>query len=158
MKIDNLPNSYIVPKHLDIGTNKLENVTALIEFYGYIPILIGEGSIPRVWLNIPTNKEGTEWYPLVKDNFSTSKKVTISKNDSNIIITVPEGIILDCHRKDNGEIIVNTLNLKPFGLDIEASKSKLLIMNNTYIGNTFVNLKVMIGIDPQKIIEKNNNK
>ncbi len=146
MKIDNLPNSYTVPKYLNIGTNKLENVKALISFNEYIPILIGEGNIPKVWLNIPINKEGTEWYPLIKDNFSTNQNVVVLKDNRNIKITTPDGVILDAYSKDNGEIIINILNLQPFGLDIKSNESELLVMNNSYIGNIFRNLNIMIGI------------
>ncbi len=146
MKIDNLPSTYIVPKHLNIGTNQLENVIALISFKEYIPILIGEGYIPKVWLNIPINKEGTEWYPLIKDNFSTNDKVVVLKDNRNIKITTPDGVILDAYSKDNGEIIINTLNLMQFGLDVKSNENELVVMNNTYIDNTFKNVRIMIGI------------
>jgi hypothetical protein len=146
MKTDNLPNSYKIPKKLIIGTNSLENVTAIMSFNTYIPILIGDGDTPKIWLNIPVNKEGTEWYPLIKDNFSTNKNVIVSKNKNIVKVTTPDGVVIECEKKENGEIIVNQLNLKPFGLNIEANLNEFKAMNNSYRGNRFSNLGVMIGI------------
>lgn len=146
MKTDNLPNSYKIPKKLIIGTNSLENVTAIISFNTYIPILIGDGDTPKIWLNIPVNKEGTEWYPLIKDNFSTNKNVIVSKNKNIVKVTTPDGVVIECEKKENGEVVVNQLNLKPFGLNIEANLNEFKAMNGSYRGNRFSNLGVMIGI------------
>ena len=76
MNLDSLPTGYQQPEKLIIASNSLINVQAIIEINGSLPILIGDGKKPRIWLYIPANKEGTEWYPLVKDNFSTNKDVS----------------------------------------------------------------------------------
>jgi len=146
VKIDNLPNSYLVPNRLNIGTNSLENVTAIMSFNGYIPILIGDGDTPRIWLNIPVNKEGSEWYPLIKDNFSTNKNVIVLKNKNSVKVTTPDGVIVECEKMTDGELLVKQLNLKPFGLNIEANLNELKAMNGSYRGNKFSNLGVMIGV------------
>lgn len=146
MKTDDLPSSYKAPKKLMLGTNTLENVNLLLSFNGFVPILIGDGKKPRVWINIPANREGSEWYPLVKDNFSTNDKVIILESENSIEITTPDGIVLECYKLDDGTVDVKRLNLKPFGLNVVADENRLTVMNQTFTSSGFKNVGTMIGI------------
>lgn len=146
MKADSLPSSYKAPKKLMLGTNTLENVNLLLSFNGFAPILIGDGEKPRVWINIPTNREGNEWYPLVKDNFSTNEKVIILESENSVKITTPDGVVLECYKLANGTIDVKRLNLKPFGLNVVADENQLTVMNQTFTSSGFKNVGTMIGI------------
>lgn len=149
MKSSNLPSNYHVPSRLALGTNVLEGVKLIVSFNGYVPILIGDGDNPRVWLNIPANRDGTEWYPLVKDNFPASKKVSILESEGSVQITIPDGVVLKCQKKNNGTIDVSYLNLEPFGLNVIADKEKLVVMGNTFTGNVFKNVGTMVSIGGQ---------
>lgn len=146
MKSDSLPTSYKAPKKLTIGTNTLENVNLILSFKGYVPILIGDGDKPRIWINIPINREGTEWYPLVKDNFSTNDKVIVIEHENSVKITTPDGVVVDCLKTSDGSIDVKTLNLKPFGLDVVSDAKQLRMMNQVLSGNGFKNVGTMIGV------------
>ncbi|MCE9788562.1 hypothetical protein [Shewanella chilikensis] len=146
MKVDELPSGYKAPQKIVLGTNTLENVNLLLSFNGFVPILIGDGKKPRVWINIPTNREGSEWYPLVKDNFSTNDKVVVLESKKSIKITTPDGIILECYKLDDGIIDVKLLNLKPFGLNVVADDKRLMVMNQTFTSSIFKNVGTMIGI------------
>lgn len=146
MKNDSLPTSYTPAKKITIGTNELKNVVSLLSFNSYFPILIGDGKKPHVWINIPTNKEGTDWYPLVKDNFSTNPSVIVIDRNNQIKITTPDGIILDCEKLSNGSIRVKKLDLRPFGLNVQADNKKLIIMNQTFTTSTFNNVGTMFAI------------
>lgn len=146
MKADSLPSSYKAPKKLMLGTNTLENVNLLLSFNGFAPVLIGDGKKPRVWINIPTNREGNEWYPLVKDNFSTNEKVIILESKNSVQITTPDGVVLECYKLADGTIDVKRLNLKPFGLNVVADENQLTVMSQTFTSSGFKNVGTMIGI------------
>ena|SRR5690606_10543416 len=146
MRADSLPSSYKAPKKLTIGTNMLESVNLLISFNSFTPILIGDGDKPRVWINIPTNREGSDWYPLVKDNFSTNEKVIVLESNNSVKITTPDGVVLECYKMPDGSVDVKQLNLKPFGLNVVADKDQLTIMNQTFKRSGFKNVGTMIGI------------
>lgn len=146
MKQDSLPSNYKAPVKIEIGTNNLENVNLLLSFNGFVPLLIGDGENPRIWLNIPSNKEGTEWYPLIKDNFSTNSKVIVIEKGNSVKVTTPDGIVIECVKKNNGTIEVKRLNLRPFGLDVEADSKMLKVMNQTFTSSGFKNLGTMIAV------------
>lgn len=146
MKADDLPTSYKAPKKLLIGTNILENVNILLSFNGFIPVLIGDGKKPRVWINIPTNKDGTKWYPLVKDNFSTNEKVVVIESESSVEVTTPDGVVIECSKLSDGTIDVKRINLKPFGINVVSDQRQLAVMNQIFTGSGFKNIGTMIGI------------
>lgn len=146
MKVDNLPTQYIPFEKITIGTNLLKKVNALISINGSIPLLIGKGSVPRVWLYIPANQEGTEWFPLIKDNFSSHKDVKVQVNSEKITIRIPEKIVLDCEIINKNELVINSLDLRPFGLDIVSNRDELKVTGNTLVGNTFSNISIVVDI------------
>lgn len=146
MKINSLPTNYTSPSKMLIGTNKINNVKALVSFNEFTPILIGDGEIPHIWLNIPANKEGTEWYPLVKDNFSTNPNVLVIKTKNSVKITTPEGVVIECMKKPNGTLQVNKLDLRPFGLNITSNSKSMAVMGASFSSSSFSNMGVVVGL------------
>lgn len=146
MKLNSLPTGYKQPDKLIIASNKLNNVKAILEINGNLPILIGDGKKPRIWLYIPANKEGTEWYPLIKDNFSTDPTVLVMEKENSITITTPQGNVIECVKQKDGVIVVSKLDLRQFGLDFIAEGNTIKFMGNTFTNNTFTNVGVMFGV------------
>lgn len=146
MKLDSLPTGYKQPDRLIIASNKLNNVKAILEVNGFLPVLIGDGDRPRVWLYIPANKEGTEWYPLIKDNFSTNPKVLVMESENSVTVATPHGNVLECTKEKDGLINVRKLDLRPFGLDFVAEGESIKFMGSTFANNTFTNVGVMFGV------------
>jgi hypothetical protein len=146
MKINSLPTNYKAPSSIYIGSNIISNVNTLIDFKGFAPILIGDGKIPRIWINIPAKQDGSEWYPLVKDNFSTNPSVLVIKSGNRVKVTTPDGVIIDCEKEKNGSVTVNKLNLKPFGLNVYSDEKSMSIMNATFSSSKFSNMMSVIGI------------
>lgn len=145
MKLESLPTGYREPEKMEIASNKLEKVKAILEINGNIPILIGDGARPKVWLYIPANREGTDWYPLIKDNFSTNPDVLVMGSDNSVTIASPKGNILEAVKREDGVIEVTKLDLRLVGLDFVAENGSIKFMGNTFTGNTFRNVRVMFG-------------
>jgi hypothetical protein len=113
---------------------------------GNIPILIGDGDKPRIWLYIPANNKGTEWYPLVKDNFSTDPNILVMGDKNSVTIASPKGNILECKKRTDGTIEVSKLDLRIVGLDFIASGDTIKFMGSTFSKTTIKNAKVMFGV------------
>ncbi|MEL4247745.1 hypothetical protein [Shewanella xiamenensis] len=146
MRSDSLPSNFKPPRKMNIGTNSFHNTTALLNFKGYVPILIGEGDNPHIWINIPANQDGSEWYPLVKDNFSTNQSVIVIKGDNSVKVTTPEGVIIDCEIKNDRSIYVKKLNLKPFGINVYADENSMNIMGTSFTSSGFSNIGTVVSI------------
>jgi len=146
MYLDSLPTGYQPPERLVFASNNLNNVKAILEINGSLPILIGDGERPRIWLYIPANKEGTEWYPLIKDNFSTNPKVLVMGDKNSVTIATPQGNALECQKRTDGVIEVSKLDLRPFGLDFVAAGNSIKFMGNTFTNNSFTNVRAMLRV------------
>lgn len=146
MKIDELPAQFKPINTVKLGSNQLENVTAILTVNGHVPLLIGEGEPARVWLYVPANKEGTKWYPLVKDNLASHGDVEIRKARKHMSIRVPEGVVLSFTRGAHDALVIHTLDLRPFGLDVHATDKELNVMGNRLANNSFTGVRTVIGI------------
>lgn len=146
MKLESLPSQYTPFQRVRLGSNVLENVTAIFSVNGFIPFLIGNGEHPKAWLSIPTNRDGTEWYPLIKDNFSSHSDVSVVFGKKYIKISTPQGTVLNAIKNKDDSIVVFKLDLRPFGLNVFSDETALQVMGNKLANNVFTNVQVVIGI------------
>lgn len=146
MKLDSLPPQYVPFHKIRLGSNTLENVVAVVSINGFIPLLVGDGESPKVWLSIPTNREGTEWYPLIKENFSSHSEVSVEVARKRVTIRTPQGTALNVIKNAENSLVFFKLDLRPFGLNVYADEGSLHVMDNKLAKNEFRNIPVIIGI------------
>jgi hypothetical protein len=146
MNLNNLPSKYIPFGLVRLGSNKLENVSAVFSVNGFIPLLVGDGTSPKVWLSIPTNKDGTDWYPLIKENFSSHPDVTVEVAKKRVTVRTPQGTVINAYKSAENVLLFLKLDLRPFGLNVYADEGALHVMGNRLAKNEFRNIAVVIGI------------
>lgn len=159
MRIDSLPTQYRPFKEIDIGTNRLVDGQVLFSINENAPVLIGANGIPRVWLSIPADAKGESWQLLVRENKSLHPKVAVKTEGDSVTIDTPDGVVLRVHKENENLVRVSQINLRPFGINIHGNEQSLTVMNSNLAGNTFIGVKVMVGIDgggkmPNKSVEK----
>lgn len=147
MKLDSLPPQYVPFQKVRIGSNLLENVNAIFSINGFIPLLVGNGENPKVWLSIPANREGTEWYPLIKENFSSNSEVFVEVFKNRVVVKTPQGTVIHVIKNtSNNLLIFMKLDLRPFGLNVYTDEGALHVMGNKLAKNEFNNIPVIVGI------------
>lgn len=150
MKIDSLPSQYEPFNQIEIGTNHLTNVKVLFSVNDNVPLLIGFGEEPRIWLSIPADSKGEKWQALVRDSKSLHPKVKVIKKNGNVVIDTPDGVVLNVNKMSETMAKVAVINLRPFGINIHGNENSLTVMNSNLVGNSFSNVKVMVGIGGRK--------
>ena len=143
-----LPEGYIPFGELIICSNHLINVKVPIEFKNNIPLLVGKGDVPLVWLSTPTTKEGEDWREIVVKNKSMDKRITIISPEKNKSTTIKayNCIIIQVIKKSDEEAEVISLDLRPLGFNIHGNANILYFGTNKFVNNSFKNLWAMIGI------------
>jgi len=143
-----LPENYIPFRELILCSNHLINVNVPIEFKKNIPLLIGKGDVPLVWLSVPIDKEGKEWRKIVIKNKSMDPRIAVIPSEENKLTTVMVDnykiIHVIKHSDEKAEVI--NLDLKPLGFNIHGDANMLYIGTNRFINNSFENLWAMIGL------------
>lgn len=140
-----LPESYIPTEHVVLCGNEISNYRYLISDSGFIPILIGQGEIPRIWLFAKTPKK--EIVTLIDDSVSNLDQIKVDIFNTNKRIEIKDiqngVVILTLDYKVT--LIVNELDLRPLGYNIHGDSSKLVVGNSNISGNTFNGVNTIIG-------------
>lgn len=143
-----LPKDYIPFGELIICSNHLINVKVPIEFKNNIPLLVGKGRVPLIWLSVPTAQEAKEWKEIVIKNKSIDKRITITSSEENKSTTIKldNRIIIQVikHSEEKAEVI--SLDLRPLGFNIHGDANMLYIGTNKFVNNSFENLWAMMSI------------
>jgi hypothetical protein len=117
-----------------------------------MPLLIGRGVVPIVWLYVPVTKDRMKWKYIVERNVSHSEKVfvKISKelNSVNISIELSEGLqeLVSVKMISNEEAVVDKLDLNPIGFKIRGDNNGLHIGEQFFTGNIFEGVYSMVAI------------
>lgn len=143
-----LPEGYIPFEELVLCNNYLINVKVPIEFKKKIPLLVGKGDVPLIWLSGPITKDGKDWQELVIKNKPMKEKITVISSKENKLITIKINtytiIHVIKHSDEKAEII--SLDLRPLGFNIHGDANIFYFGTNKFINNSFKNLWAMMSI------------
>jgi len=145
--IESLPSDYNAFDELVVCSNKLVNVLVPVTVSGKVPFLVGKGPEPLIWLNMPSKAATSAWQPLVRANLSLHRDIKIVRpKKASVQVFVKGSLVIQviAHSVTNAEI--ERLDLRPVGLNIHGDTTGLYVGNNELKGNTFQNLRVMVGV------------
>ncbi|GJL67848.1 MAG: hypothetical protein NPIRA06_04830 [Nitrospirales bacterium] len=146
MKLDSLPIDFRPYKQLEIATNKLIDGVALVSVNGFIPVLIGRGETPEIWVTIPADQQGKEWRPIVSKNSSLLDVITVIALGKKIEVAFADEIVLEVKEISGENAEITKCNLRPFGINVFLEDNCLKVMTNRYSGNTITEAEIFIDV------------
>lgn len=146
MKLDSLPTEFTPYKKLEIATNTLVDGVALVSVNGFIPVLIGRGETPEIWVTIPADQQGKEWRPIVSNNTSLLDVITVIAKGKAIEVALANEIVLEVKEITSESAEITKCNLRPFGINVFLEDDCLKVMTNRYSGNTITEAKIFIDV------------
>jgi len=143
-----LPEDYIPFEELILCSNHLINVKVPIEFENKIPLLIGKGDLPFIWLSAPISKDKKAWKELIVKNKSMDEKISVIPSPENKLITIKVNklTIIQVIKQSDNKAEVIFLDLRPIGFNVYGDANNLSIVNSSLSANSFQNMWAMIGI------------
>lgn len=157
-----LPAGYIPFEVLDLCSNQLENVPIILEIGTHVPLLVGRGEYPMVWLTlprltaIPVPITDVEWIDAVvgdrvADGLSEPLKslLRLERRPTPVpTVEVWSGAspVLRVRREDQQVGKIDFIDLRSLGLAITGSSNDLSIGGNHMTRNHFSNMRVMMKI------------
>jgi hypothetical protein len=146
-----LPDDYIPFNHLTICSNIIINGKIIVEIDGNVPLLIGKGELPLVWLRVMVSPN--EWKYVVERNVSLNQNINVELSKINNAVKIVYRdkykivkTIVNVIKNTENDVIVDEMDLRPVGLTIYGDKDELHIGTNTLKNNTFSNIHTMIKI------------
>jgi hypothetical protein len=147
-----LPEDYLPFSKIKICSNWFIGGEYLIEVDKNIPLLIGKGVLPLVWLSVPVSKD--KWEYIVERNISRNPTIVVdlSKDNKSVIIKITQAkflrdkIILNIVMDSDDSITIKELDMRPIGLIIYGDENKLNIGTNIIQNSTVAATRTMISI------------
>ena len=138
-----LPELYVPYRKLVFCSNIIEGGGLIVEVSGSIPILVGKGDPPKVWMS--ARRENN--HELVVENSSALTKNITSANVFGGTVIMSNGVvILSARQISEDEAEVDQVDMRPLGLNIFGDKNGLKVGGMSLSGNTFSGVGVMLGI------------
>lgn len=122
---DNLPTSYRPYEQLTFCSNRLIGGGHLIQIGDKLPLLIGQGEIPQVWLQAPADSSGNQFALLVSASVAAHQAVSVTAEDGVLRIYAGGHLVLQVRPIGVQQAEVELLDLRPIGFNIYGDKSSL---------------------------------
>ena len=133
---DNLPATYQPYQQLTLCSNLLIGGGHLIQTGNSLPLLIGKGPAPQVWLQAPTDPEGRAFAPLVSSSVATHPAVSVSTEGGALVVYAGGKLVLRVRQINDQQAEVDELDLRPIGFNIFGNKNSLNAGGMHMSGNT----------------------
>lgn len=151
MYFDDLPTEYHAYRTLVICSNTLEGGGIPIAYEGQYVFLVGRPLVaqetPTVWLSAIT-QGSPQRSPVVKANTSLHPNISVRRGlrRGYVAIFAHRTKVLEARNEGLDRCVIDTLDLRPIGLNIVGDPTKLLIGTNTFAGNHFKGAGTMIAL------------
>ncbi|ELF6907029.1 hypothetical protein [Vibrio cholerae] len=139
------PDGYKPLKKLTICSNTLTGGGNLLSIGGDIPVLIGKGSVPQIWLKAVADSSTNELVPVVVKNKSLHPAIKVVVQNNNIIVLISGETILSAKATSMDVVIVDKLDLRPLGLNLHGNNSSLTVGGSTFSRNSMHGGGALIG-------------
>jgi hypothetical protein len=140
-----LPDNYESYNSLTACSNTIIGGGHLASLGEVIPLIIGKGKKPKIWLQALTNSESKEFQSIIEESVSQSPAVRIEDTLGSINIFVNGIQILRVKESSENSVVIDYLNLAPIGFNIQGSAEALSIGNSVLSGNQMHGGLALIG-------------
>lgn len=140
------PSGYTPFKRLVFCSNTLIGGGDLITVKDVVPLLIGKGSLPMVWLKVPSDPSGGTFVDLIDGSVAKHPLVRVDATRSGLTFFVAGLKVLHVYKKNEDEAVVDFLDLRNLGYEIYGDDKKLTAGGMRLSGNTMENVGVMLSL------------
>lgn len=142
------PEEYEPFEKLEICSNTLIGGGIPLVVDDVVPLLVGRGDVPRIWLSAPDHPTNREWKDLVTNNTVDNEAYLLVIDESNdeVRVTLSETPILRVRKHSDQHAAITQLDLRPLGLDIHGTEAGLHVTGNLISTSTFEGVTVMVNL------------
>lgn len=140
-----LPEFYSPYETLVVCSNNLSGGGYILAIGDVLPVLVGKGKKPQVWLQALSNPEKNEFLTIVEASMSKHPAVTVFEESGVLNIHVGGKNVLSVRVTDEDSAEISLLDLRPLGIDLHGNNSELKVGNSTFSRNSFTGGVAMIG-------------
>lgn len=141
---DTLPGAYKPYQKLTVCSNVLIGGGHLVALGEVLPLLVGSGESPTVWLQAPTDLTGKSYVSLVSASVASHPAVTVISNRQGLTVSVGGVPVIHVAQVDSESAVIDLLDLRPIGLNIYGDGTSLTAGGSSFSQNTFSGVGTLI--------------
>lgn len=142
----NLPEHFSPYQSLSFCSNNISGGGHIFAMGQVLPLLIGVGPSPRVWLQAVATPGSKNFVTVVADSNSTHPAVDVEVDGGKVVVSVRGKAVLTVEAKDDQSAIVSEVDFRPLGLNVFGSSSSLNLGGMQLSNNTFSGVGVAFGL------------
>lgn len=142
----NLPENYKSYQSLSFCSNNIFGGGHIFAIGDVLPLLVGVGAAPRIWLQAVAAPGGKEFITIVADSKATHPAVNVKSIGSKVIVSVQGKTVLSAESNGEQQAIVSEVDFRPLGLNVFGNSSSLSLGGMQLSHNTFSNVGVAFGL------------
>ena len=145
---NSLPKNYSPFNKLIICSNTLLGGGTLVAVGDVLPLLIGKGEKPKIWLQALSDSKKNEFVTIVEESISKRPAVKVYENEEagSLNVMISEDIVLSVKIIDQDTAVVERLDFRPIGLNMYGNSSSLTAGAGTFAGNSMSGGGTLIGL------------
>lgn len=133
---DNLPSTYQPYQQLILCSNHLLGGGNLLQVGKSLPLLIGRGATPQIWLQAPADPSGHMFAPLVTASVAVHPAASVSTESGALVVYAGGKLVLRVRQISDQQAEVEEMDLRPIGFSIFGNKNSLNAGGMHMSGNT----------------------
>jgi hypothetical protein len=142
----NMPKNYNPFNKLTICSNTLNGGGNLVAVGDVLPILIGKGEKPKIWLQAISDPKKNQFVTIVDDSISKHPAVKVYEASGSLNVMISEEVILSVKIIDQDSAVVEKLDFRPIGLSMYGNSSSLTVGGGTFTGTSMSGGGTLIGL------------
>lgn len=132
----NLPKGYMPYQDLNFCSNTILGGGQIFEIGKVIPLLIGAGPSPRVWLQAVAAPGNKDFVMVVADSVSVHPAVDVSVKENKVVVSVKGNSVLTVEAIGEQRAVVSKIDFRPLGLNIFGNSDALSLGGTKLSHNT----------------------
>lgn len=139
---DNTPETYTPYPNLSLCSNSVVGGGNILTLGKVIPLLVGKGEKPLIWLQAPTGKD--EFALIIEASISKHPAVKVLAEDESLSVHLGNKLILHIKSSSPDYAEVDEIDLRPLGINLFGNSRQLEAGGMKLSNNTFRNVGTMI--------------
>lgn len=132
----NLPENYTPYEEVDVCSNRLIGGVQLVAISEHLPLIVGKGSKPQIWLQGITNPEKVVFTPLVENSIPKHPAIEVKEVADDIIVSAFGTTMLKVKVVSPSHVVIGQLDLRPIGINVFGDSNTLTVAGNEFSDNT----------------------
>lgn len=142
----NLPEHFRPYQSLKFCSNNITGGGHIFAMGQVLPLLIGTGPSPRIWLQAVEAPGSKNFVTVVADSKATHPAVNVNVDGGKVNISVRGIAVLTVEANDDQKALISELDFRPLGLNVFGSSSSLNLGDMQLSNNTFAGVGVAFGL------------